>query len=146
MTFWQKLKSLFSVKDMLFTVVLFGLIIGIACCKADTQVQVTFSDTAVDVVSARYAMNIPYELVERIQLVEYDKDDTLVKGTGDISLHTGTWTNAVWGEYFACVDLGAKLCIKAELQDGRLFVFSRKSDQETTAVFETFQTYLNQQQ
>lgn len=142
--YFKKLKQLFRLRDLVFTVLLFSIILGIAFCKAESQVEVTFNDASVDVVSARYSMNIPYDMVAEIDLVEYIQDSTLLKGKGDISLQTGTWTNEVWGEYFACVDLGSKQCVKVKLEDGRLFVFSRLSDEETATIFETFQSHLEQ--
>jgi len=140
--YFKKLKQLFKLRDLVFTLLLFTIMIGLAFCKAESQVEVTFNDESVDVVSARYSMNIPYDMVEAIDLVDYPEDNTLLNGKGDISLHTGHWTNEVWGEYFACVDLGSKQCVKVTLDDGRLFVFSRLSDQETATVFETFQSHL----
>lgn len=143
MTYWQKLKSLFSWKDLFFTVLLFGIMLMLAFCNAESQVQVKFQEESVDIVSAKFTMNIPYDMVEEINLVEYPEDAELLNGNGDISLHAGLFSNSAWGEYNACVDLGAKQCITVLLDDGRLFVFSRKNDEETAAIFDTFQTYLN---
>lgn len=143
MTYWKKLKSLLSFKDFFFTVLIFAIILGLAFCNSESQVKVTFQADSVDIVSSRFTMNIPYDMVEKIDLVVYPDDGELLKGKGDISLHTGVWTNSAWGEYYACVDLGAKQCITVLLDDGRLFVFSRKNDKETAGIYETFQTYLN---
>lgn len=144
MTYWQKLKSLFRVRDLIFTLLLFFIIIGLALCKSSSLVEVTFSDEAVDIVSSAYTMNIPYDMVESIELIKIDEDDEIVNGVADIAMRTGVWRNEVWGEYHACVDLQTANCIAVHLDDGRVFVFSRRNAEETAADFATFQSYLAQ--
>ena len=141
--YFQKLKYLFSWKDLAFTALIFVLIIGLAMCKADKIVQTTFGEDAVDIVSSRYSMNIPYDMVEHIELADAVDDSELLNGKGDMAIRTGIWTNEVWGEHYACLDRDAGNCIVVYLNDGRIFVFSRSNDEETAADFEMFQSYLN---
>lgn len=128
---------------MAFTVLLFALILTVAFCRAESMMDVTFGETAVDINTSRYNMNIPYEMVESIEIGQVDEDDDLVSGVADIALRTGTWTNKVWGEYSACVDVQTSKCILVHLNDGRLFVFSHESDEKVQRDFATLQSYLN---
>lgn len=142
MTFWQKLKYLFSTKDLIFTILIFVVVIAFAMCNSATLVTVTFGEDSVDIVSAQFSMNIPYDMVESIELVDMPEAGEVVKGKDDIALRTGVWNNEVWGEYHACQDLQTDNCIAVYLDDGRVFVFSRKSNEDTAADFEIFQGYL----
>ena len=141
--YFAKLKYLFKWRDLAFTVLLFAIILTIAFCRAESMMDVTFGETAVDITTSRYTMNIPYDMVESIELGLIDEDDDLVSGVSDLALRTGTWTNKVWGEYSACMDVQTSKCILVYLNDGRLFVFSHKSDEKVQSDFETFQSYLN---
>lgn len=145
MTFWKKMKSLFSVKDLVFTLLLFAIIISIAFCKAETLIDITFGDEAVDVVSPQFTMNIPYNIVESIEMAEISEEDDMVRGTADIAIRTGVWNSDVWGEYSACVDLQGTECIVVHLNDGRIFVFSDSGDAKTAEAFAQFQSHLNAQ-
>lgn len=143
MDYFKKLKQLFSVKDLLFTVLLFGLILTLAFCKGESMMDVTFGDEAVDIVTSGYSMNIPYNMVESIGLAEIDENDELVNGVADIALRTGIWTNAQWGEYYACMDVQTDTCIVVHLNDGRIFVFSHESNETVAQEFEAFQSHLD---
>lgn len=141
--YFLKLKQLFSVKDLMFTALLFGIILTMAFCKGENMMDVTFGETAVDIVTAKYTMNIPYEMVDSIEIAEYSEDDEPVNGRSDIALRSGIWENEVWGEYYACIDLQTDTCILVRLNDGRLFVFSHESDKTVAAEYETFLSHLN---
>lgn len=143
--YFKKLKYLFKWRDLAFTVLLFTVILTIAFCRAESMMDVTFGETAVDITTSRYNMNIPYDMVDSIEIGKVDEDDDLVSGVADIALRTGTWTNEVWGEYSACVDVQTDDCIVVHLNDGRIFVFSHKSNETVAEEFATFQSYLDRQ-
>lgn len=141
--YFAKLKYLFRWRDMFFAILLIGLMVILAFCNAEDMMDVTFGETSLDVVTKRYSMNIPYELVDFIEIGEIDPDDEIIQGKGDIALRTGHCTNKDWGEYYGCIDLQTSKCILIHLNDGRLFVFSHKSDAQVESDFATFQSYLN---
>ena len=141
--YFAKLKYLFRWRDLAFAVVLFGIILSIAFFRGESMMDVTFGETAVDISTSRYNMNIPYEMVESIEIGLVDQDDEMLNGVADIALRTGIWTNKAWGEYSACVDVQTNKCILVHLNDGRLFVFSHQSDEKVQSDFETLQSYLN---
>lgn len=97
-----------------------------------------------DIKAPKYSMNVPYDMVESIELVEIAEPGENVKGRDDMVTRTGIWENEAWGEYYACLDLQTSQCIVIHLDDGRTFVFSRRSNEETAEIFETFRTHLNQ--
>lgn len=137
--FWQ----LVSKRYLVFGVVLFALVIGTSVIEAENKVKVEFGETAVDIIAKRYALNIPYDMVDSIELVQMPDPGEILDGRDDMSIRYGTWTNEVWGEYTVCADLSASNAIAVHLNDGRVFVFSRKSNEETQSIFDTFQSHLN---
>lgn len=141
--YFAKLKYLFKWRDLAFTVLLFGLILGIAFCRGQNLVEVTFGEQAVDVVSAKFGMNIPYDMIESVQLAEVCEDDKIVNARADMALRTGQWSSAVWGEYSACVDMQTNVCVLVHLHDGRYFAFSSKSDAFTRQACDTLLGKIN---
>lgn len=141
--YFAKLKYLFKWRDLAFTVLLFGLILGIAFCRGQNLVEVTFGEQAVDVVSAKFSMNIPYDMIESVQLAEVCEDDKIVNARADMALRTGQWSSAVWGEYSACVDMQTNVCVLVHLYDGRYFAFSSKSDAFTRQACDTLLGKIN---
>jgi len=135
--YFAKLKYLFRWRDLAFTVLLFAIILTIAFCRAEKLVEVTFGDEAVDIVCSRYYLNIPYDMVDSVELAEISDDDEIIQATADIALRTGHWRSAVWGEYYACMDLQTDFCVLVHLDDGRFFAFSTKSNEVTEQAFET---------
>ena len=141
--YFAKLKSLFRWRDVIFALVLMGITLMFAFCNAQTMMDVTFGETALDVTSKRYSMNVPYEMVESIEIVDLDQDDEIITGKGDITMRTGHCTSKDWGEYYCVLDLQTSKCILIHLNDGRIFAFSHKSDEKVQEDFNTFQRYLN---
>lgn len=143
--FFAKLKYLFRWRDVAFAAVLLGLTMTLAFCKSSNMMDVTYGDEALDVITDRYTLNVPYNVVDRIEIATYDADDEPVSGRGkdDMALRTGIWTNENWGEYYACIDRQTDTCILIHLKDGRLFVYSHKSDEKVRSDFEIFQSHLN---
>ena len=137
--FWQ----LVSKRHLVFGIVLFALVIGTSVVEAENKVKVEFGEAAVDIIAKRYSMNIPYDMVDSIELTPMPDPGEIIEGRDDMSIRYGTWINDVWGEYAVCADLGASNAIAVHLNDGQIFVFSRKSDAETQSIYETFQLHLN---
>lgn len=144
MKFWEKFWKLVSVKDLIFITVIFIGVIIFSFFEAENKVTVDFGDDAVDIKAPRYSMNIPYDMIASTELMALPDSGEKLDGRDDMVTRTGHWKNDVWGEYYVCADLAAPNCIAAHLEDGRIFVFSRKSETTTAELFETLQTYLVQ--
>ena len=136
--FWQ----LVSKKDFFFILAIFIGVIIMSFFESANKVQVVFGSDAVDIAAPRYSMNIPYEMVDSVELVPMPDAGKVTQGNDDMTCRTGSWKNEVWGEYFVCADLDASDCIVARLKDGRIFVFSRKDNASTAQDYETLQSYL----
>lgn len=144
MKFWEKFWKLVSKRDLVFGIIIFAAVIIFSFVESANKVKVEFSEDAVDIKAPKYSMNVPYDMVESIELVEIAEPGENVKGRDDMVTRTGIWENEAWGEYYACLDLQTSQCIVIHLDDGRTFVFSRRSNEETAEIFETFRTHLNQ--
>ena len=141
--FFAKLKYLFRWRDVLFAVFLVGLAMLFAFCSAENMIDITFGDEAVDIVTAKYTMNIPYEMIESVEVGTYSKEDEQVTGRSDMALRTGVWKNEAWGEYHGCIDLQTDTCVLVHLKDGRLFVFSHESNEKVISDAQTLKSHLN---
>ena len=141
--YFAKLKYLFKWRDLAFTVLLFVLILTVAFCRAEDMIQVNFGEEALDVVTNRYSMNIPYDMIESVEIGTMDKDDEIIQGKGDIALRTGHCVNKEWGEYYGIMDLQTKTCVVIHLDDGRVFAFSHQSDEQVQTDAEMLRSYLN---
>ena len=130
-----------SKKDFIFGLVVFALAILISL-KPSNKVRVQFDETSVDVVTTKYSMNIPYDMVDSVSLVDKPELGTQIDAYNDNIVAYGIWENDTWGEYTACIEGATDNCIVIHLTDGRLFVISRRNNEETAAVYEQFQTYL----
>lgn len=136
--FWQ----LVSKRDLVFVSLLFVAVIILSIFESANKVKVSFGDTAVDIKSAKYSMNIPYEMVSGIDLVPLEDAGEVIEGADDMAGRTGLWKNEAWGEYYICADLDVQTCIAVHLDDGRLFVFSRKDAESTEADYQEFLSHL----
>ena len=140
----MRFRDYFSVKHILFAVALIALMMFFAVRQSNDMVKVYFEDTSVDVVSSKYSMNIPYDMVESAALADLaEAGERLAECYDDDIIRTGFWGNDTWGEYYIVADLDPDNCIVVHLNDGRMFVFSRKSNAENEKLFETLQTYLS---
>ena len=140
--YFAKLKYLFKWRDLAFTVLLFALILTVAFCRAEDMIQVTYDEDALNVVTIRYSLNVPYEMIESVEVGDLDKDDEIIQGKGDIALRTGHCRNKDWGEYYGVIDLQTRTAVLIHLNDGRLFVFSHQSDEKVLEDAQTLQSYL----
>lgn len=138
----KKLFSIISKKDFLFGICLFTAVILITLLQPSNRVSVEFGETAVDVLSARYTMNIPYDQIVSLEVVDVPPAGDAIDGKDNITNRYGVWENDTWGEHYLCLDLVADNCIVARLQDGKIFVFSHGGTEETIEVYEELQTYL----
>lgn len=144
----MKLREVFqtkqTIKQLLFVVFLFAIMIPIAIWDSNTQVKVKFSETQVVVRSDRYSMTIPYDMVEDVQLQDLaDAGEELEGGSDNDIIRIGPWHNDAWGDYYICADLDAGNCIVVTLDDGRIFVFSRRDDAATAEDYESFREHLD---
>ena len=141
--YFAKLKYLFKWRDLAFTALLFALILTVAFCRAEDMITVNYGEKAVDVMTNRYSLNIPYDMIESVQIGDVDEDDEIIKGKGDIALLTGHCVNKVWGEYYGIIDRQTSKCVLIHLNDGRLFVFSHQSDEKVQQDYENLLSRLN---
>ena len=133
-----------ALRQLLFVLFLFALLIPVAIWDSDAQVKVTFNDTAVNIKSDQLKMTIDYSLIESAELAPMgDRGTDIGEDVHDDGLvRTGLWSNADWGEYHICADLDTSVCVVVHLHDGRTFVFSRKNDTATEEDFNTLQLHL----
>ena len=136
--FWQMI----SKKDFIFGLTILALVILISF-KPSNKIRFYFEEDSVDIKTTKYAMNIPYDMVESIELVAKPDMGTKIDGYTDNIIANGLWENETWGEYTACLEVYTDNCILVHLTDGRLFVLSRRDNEETNRVYEEFLTYLN---
>jgi hypothetical protein len=146
MKFWKKFSLLVSKPHLYFGIFLFVVVIGTSLIESANKVTVQFGEAAVDIKSTRvYSMNIPYDMVSSVELIEMPDAGEAIKGTYDMTVRYGHWKNEVWGDYVVCMDPDATDCIVVHLDDGRIFVFNRKDNETTAEDFAIFQNYLNKE-
>ena len=138
MKFWEKFWKLVSRKDLVFGILLFAVVIGMTVYETYHKVAVEFSDTAVDIRTSKYSMNIPYDQVESVELMELPDAGQVLDGADDMTARTGLWKNEIWGKHHICADLNSPTCIAVHLKDGRIFVFSRRNEEETEHDYRQF--------
>lgn len=135
----MKFRDYFSVKHIIFAVVLMALMLGFAVRQSNNVVKVSFSDEAVKVTATKYSMTIAYADIESVQLMAWPEDlgEKVTDGYDDDIVRYGTWKNEAWGEYTVCADPDTSKCIVVHINDGRTLVFSRKDDATTKEIYET---------
>lgn len=138
MKFWEKFWKLVSRKDLVFGILLFAAVIGMTMYETHHKVKVEFSDTAVDIHTSKYSMRIPYDQVESAETVALPEAGQVIDGADDMAARTGLWRNETWGAYYIYADLNSPTCIAAHLKDGRIFVFSRRNEEETKNDYRQF--------
>ena len=144
MNFWQKMKKLIPLRHVIFILILFAVTLVIFYFDSAEDIKVTFGDEALDVKSKSYYLNIPYDMVEQVELAPIVDGGTKVTGGDNMVTRTGVWQNDTWGEYHICADLDCANGIVVYLTDGQIFVFSRKNDTETAAIYEQLLSHLPQ--
>ena len=140
----MKFRDYFSLKHILFAISLIAVMMFFAVRQSNNMVKVYFEDTQMEVVSSKYSMAIPYDIIASAELADLaEPGEKVESGWDDDLLRSGKWVNDTWGEYYICADLDTSNCIVMELNDGRIFVISRKNDKTTAEIYETLLTYLN---
>ena len=134
--------KIYSRKDFIFGLIILALVILI-CFKPSNKIRFYFEEESVDIKTTKYAMNIPYDMVESIELVTKPDMGIKINGYTDNIIANGLWENGAWGEYTACIEVYTDNCILVHLTDGRLFAVSRRDNEETQRVYEEFLTYVN---
>lgn len=137
--FWQ----LVSIKHLIFGTALFLVVIGLSFFESSNKVTVTLGEDAVDIKAAKYSMNIPYAMVDSVELTSLPDRGNVLDGSDDMTVRTGFWNNTTWGDYYICADLASTDCIVVHLNDGRIFVFSRKNNEETSDIYHELQNRLS---
>ena len=128
----MRFRDYFSVKHILFAIALMGLMIFFAIRQSNNTVKVYFEQDQVVATSAKYSLGMPYDQIASAELTELPfEGDRVASAYDDDTLRAGVWHNDTWGEYYIVADLDAKNCIEVTLDDGRIFVFSRKNDSTT---------------
>lgn len=144
MKFWEKFWKLVNKQYLIFGLVLFAFVIGTSLIESVNKVKVSFDEDAVNIHTSRfYSMNIPYDMVESLELAAKPDMGTKIDGYTDGIIANGLWNNDAWGDYTACIEVYTDNCILVHLTDGRLFVLSRRNNEETQRVYEEFLTYVN---
>lgn len=139
----MKFRQSLSGKDFVFGLILLVLVIAISLFQPSNKIIAEFSEDSVDIKSSKFSMNIPYDMIRSIELVDKPDMGEPVDGHDDMILQIGTWENDTWGEYEMCTEIATDNCIVTHLTDGRIFVISRRDNEETAAVYEEFLTHLN---
>lgn len=131
----KKFWKVISRKELIFLAVIVVAVLVTTAFDTQNKIKVEFGEESVDIVSKRYSMNIPYEMIADAELVEVSDFGTLIEGEEDMTIGTGLWSNELWEEYYLCAIPYVK-CIAVTLDDGRVFVFNRLDDETTLQIYE----------
>lgn len=134
----MKFRDFFSVKHLLFALFIFAVMIPFAILQGNNTVKVTLAETQVQVKAPKYQMQIDYSFIESLELVPLaDPGEKMNEESYDDDImRFGLWKNETWGEYTVCADPDVDTCIVAYLEDGRVFVFNRKNNEETENIYQ----------
>ena len=139
----MRFRDYFSLKHILFAVVLMALMVLFAIRQSNTTVKVNFREESVNVTSNKYSMTILYDDIADAELITLaEPGERLADAYDDDILRAGVWRNDTWGDYIIVADLDADTCILLHLNDGRVLVFNRKDNTATAQDYETLLTYL----
>lgn len=143
MKFVNFFRSHAVIKQLLFVLVLFALLIPVAIWDSNSQVKVRFGSDTVSVKCDRYSMSILYADIASAELTELaEPGEPIADCRDDAIILCGVWSNEPWGEYTVVADPDATNCIKLHLKDGRILVFSRKNNNSTAEDFAELQGFL----
>jgi len=134
----MRFRDYFSIKHILFAVLIFAVLIPFAIRDSNNQVKVSFDDSNVYTSSNKYNLTIPFADIASVELTALAEPGEKVQdGYDDDILRAGMWKNDTWGEYYITADLDADNCVLITLQDGRLFVISQKDNTTTEEIYNT---------
>lgn len=144
MNFWKSFSKKAALRQFVFVLVIFALLIPFAIWDSGTQVKVHFNAYDLVAKSDRYTMSVKYEQIASVELAALAEPGEKVQdGFDNDIVRTGTWRNDVWGEYSINADPDTTNCVVMHLTDGRIFVFSSKNDEKTAQLYETLLTHLS---
>ena len=143
MKFVNFFRSHAVIKQLLFVLVLFALLIPVAIWDSNSQVKVRFGSDTVSVKCDRYSMSILYADIASAELTELaEPGEPIADCRDDDIILCGVWHNEVWGEYTIVADADATNCVKLTLNDGRILIFNRKNNEATEKDFVELQSFL----
>lgn len=139
----MKFRDYFSLKHILFAVVLIGLMMLFAVNQSNNTVKVKFQEETVRITSSEYNITLEYADIasvthEKLAAAGLEKENSY----DDEILRSGVWENDTWGRYHICADLDVDNCVVVRLHDDRIFVFSRKNNAETEKIYQELLTHL----
>ena len=130
------------IRQLLFVLVLFALLIPAAIWDSNSQVKVNFEPDMVHVKCDRYSMSIQYSDIADAELTELpEAGDPVADCRDDGIIRCGVWRNDTWGEYIIVADADVTNCVKLTLHDGRILVFNRKNNDSTAKDFVELQSF-----
>lgn len=143
MKFWKQFSKQAVLRQLLFALLIFALIIPFALWDSNTQIKVSFGEESVTVKSDKYSLDIQYaDIVSAELTVLAEAGEKVADGVDNEILRCGLWKNDAWGEYYINADLDATDCILIHTKDGKTFVFNGASNRKTADLFETLQAHL----
>lgn len=141
----MRFRDIFSLKHILFAVVLVALMMLFAINHSNNMVKVKFNEDAVRITSSEYNITLDYADIANATLENLsDAGQQKENAHDDEMLRSGVWENDTWGTYYICADLDATQCIVARLHDGRVFVFSRKNNAETQKIYDELLAHIQE--
>ena len=141
------LKALFSktaLKQLVFVLILFALLIPTALWDSNSQVKLRYHEDHFRVTSDRYDMTIYYADIVSAELTDLkEPGEDIADARDDKIIRVGVRKNEAWGEYIIVADMDCTNCVVLTLHDGRTLVFSHKNDKATAEAYDTLLTHLN---
>lgn len=108
------------------------------------SVKYRFSDTALNVDVSYYgSVSIPYADISGVELRRENVDGVRQWGLGSFRLLAGSFHNAEFGDYTRLTYYNPQSTIVVRTSEGKIFVLSDKTPQDTQMLYEKIQTYLN---
>ena len=134
----MKFRDMFSLKYFLFALLILAVMVPFVIIQSNNTVKIDVDETEVFIRSSRYQMLIGYDIIDSLDLQPLAEpgEKTSEDSFDDGVVRYGQWKNDVWGTYSVCADLDVDNCIVAHLNDGRIFVFNRKNNAETEAIYQ----------
>jgi len=140
-SFWYSKKAM--LKQFLFVLALFAILIPVAIWDSNTQVKINYYDEEMYASSDRYSLSVPYNIIDDVELTALaELGEEIADGWEDDIIRTGNWKDDTWGEYFIVADMDADICVLITLKDGRQFVISSKDNVATGEIYNTLLTKL----
>lgn len=124
-----------------FTAAILVLVAGLLFTGS---VKYRFSDTALNVDVSYYgSASIPYADISGVELRRENVDGVRQWGLGSFRLLAGSFHNAEFGDYTRLTYYNPQSTIVVRTSEGKIFVLSDKTPQNTQMLYEKILTYLN---